>query len=107
MEEKISRLSPYNIKDALLRARLYEEIRDRQVGDYEDDWALYEVQPADALTPEFVAYKVYQDDKLKWVVLIAAHLDDMRERLDVGVILKLPPTYWLRQRIRYYSDKEA
>ena len=105
MAATLSRLSPLNISDVLFRGELYREIRRAQAEDT-DGWREYEVQPADRLMPELIAYKVYGLDTLKWVVCIAASLDDMRVPLTVGAILKLPPTSWIRERIRYYSDQK-
>jgi len=100
MAKTISRLSPYNITDDLYRALLYREIRD---GQGENEWPVYEVQPKDSLSPEFIAYKVYGTAEMKWLVMIAASLDDMRERIESGSSLRLPPAAWVRKRIKYYS----
>lgn len=100
----ISRLSPYNIEDDLLRAELYREIRDQQ--DL-TEWSAYEVQPVEALRPELVAYNVYGTREMKWLILIAAKLDDMRDLLQAGEELRLPSPAWVRQRIKYYSGLEV
>lgn len=100
-------LSPYNIEDPMLRGELYREIRNAQTDSStrEDDyWAAYEIQPADILSPELVAYKCYGLDTLKWVIMMAASLDDSRESLTAGVDIYLPTAAYLRQRIRYYAD---
>lgn len=100
----ISRLSPYNITDDLLRSDLYREIKK---GD--DNWPTHEIQPDEVLRPELIAYRVYGTDLLKWVILIATGLDDMRDQLEAGTRIKLPPTVWIRERIKYYaggSDSE-
>lgn len=102
----LSRLSPLNIEDVLVRAELYREIRGAQAEDYAD-WREYEVQPADRLMPELIALKVWGLDTLKWVVCVAAGLDNMREPLEVGTILKLPQTSWLRERIKFYMAFEG
>jgi hypothetical protein len=94
----ISRLSPYNITDDLLRSDLYREIRK---GD--DAWPSYEIQPDEVFMPELVAHRFYGTDILKWVVLIAAAMDDMREVLEAGTTIKLPPTVWIRERIKHYA----
>lgn len=99
----ISRLSPYNITDDLRRAELYREIRD---GQDNLDWPSYEIQPADTLRPELIAYKVYGTAELKWLVMIAASLDDMRELMEAGDTLRLPTTAWIRQRIKYHKALE-
>ncbi len=94
----LSRLSPYNITDDLARVDLYREIRAGA-----DDWKEYEIQLDEVLMPELIAYRFYGTDLLKWVVLVVAGLDDMREALEPGIKLKLPPTLWIRERIKYYS----
>ena len=101
----LSRLSPYNIKDDLLRVNLYREVREGQTQDLQD-WTEYTVQPADVLRPELVAYKHYGTASLKWVILVAANLDDMRESLPAGAVLKLPPVTWVRLRIKHYVALE-
>ena len=104
---EISRLSPYNINDDLLRVQLYREIRDAQNEFLQDGWTEYTVQPADILRPELISYKQYQTASLKWLILVAAGLDDMREALQDGAVLKLPTTTWVRLRIKYYMDLES
>lgn len=102
-------LSPFGIRDGLLRADLYREIRmaqdDRVLRGGE--WGWYEIQPADVRSPDLVAYKVYGVDTLKWVIMIAAGLDDPRGTLEAGVRIFLPPTAWLYERIQHYRDLEA
>lgn len=103
------RLSPLNILDPLVRVELYREIRDAQSGQRAGQlsgWSAYEVQPADALLPELIAHKVYKLDTLKWVVMVAADLDDPRQRLQEGKMLYLPPTAWIRERIKHYVSFE-
>lgn len=94
----ISRLSPYNITDDILRSDLYREIRKGN-----DSWPKYEIQPDEVLKPELIAYRFYGTDQLKWVVLIAAGLDDMRYALTAGITIQLPPIVWIRERIKHYA----
>jgi len=100
MTDDLSRLSPYNIEDDLLRTELYREIRAGA-----DDWTQYTVLPDEILMPELVAYRHYGSRDLKWVILIAAGLDDMRGVLEAGTVLSLPTLPWIRQRIRYYKTR--
>lgn len=102
----LSRLSPLNVQDVLIRRELYKAIRDGQ-GVLTSDWEIYEVQPADRLMPELIALKFYGVDTLKWVVCVAAGLDDMREPLEVGAKINLPPTTWLRDKIKELMALEA
>lgn len=89
-----------------MRVELYREIRLAQTDKAlrGSDWGAYEIQPADALSPELVAYKAYGLDTLKWVVCIAAALEDPRDRLEDGTTIYLPKASWLRERIRYYAE---
>lgn len=99
----LSRLSPYNITDDLLRSDLYREIRTGQTAD--NDWLLHEIQPDESLLPELVSFRRYQTAELKWLVLIAAKLDDLRERMEAGTTIKLPPIVWVRERIKHYTGE--
>jgi hypothetical protein len=94
----ISRLSPYNIEDDLIRVDLYREIRKGS-----DEWPLYTIQPDEILSPDLVSYRAYGTDELKWVVLVAAGLDDPREALEAGSTIKLPPIVWIREKIKEYA----
>ena len=98
--EMLSRLSPYNVKDDLHRVELYREIRNGEKKQSEG-WVEYEIQPDERLKPEMIAYRHYGTDSLKWVVLVVTQLDDMREALEVGETIWLPPMVWVRQRIKY------
>jgi len=97
----LSRLSPYNITDDIMRASLYREIRKGN-----DGWAGYVIQPDEVLRPELTAYRYYGTDQLKWVILIAAELDGMREPMTAGTTIRLPPIAWIRERIKYYAGNE-
>jgi hypothetical protein len=101
--EELSRLSPYNITDPLIRNELYREIRNGQT--VNNGWTEYEIQPDERLRPELAGYRAYRSNEMKWVVLIAAGLDDVREALTEGVTIKLPSVTWLRERILYYQSK--
>lgn len=102
-----NRLSPENITDVLLRGELYREIRKAQEGTAPTGWRIYEVQPADISMPEKIAWKVYGLDTLKWVVMLAASLDDSREYLEAGTVLRLPPSAWIRERIKHYTAMQS
>ena len=101
---ELSRLSPYNIESSLIRAELYREIRTGQAS--RADWANYVIQPDEVLRPELAAYRYYGQEGLKWVVLVATGLDDIREELVAGETIYLPPLAWIRQRIVHYEEKE-
>jgi hypothetical protein len=93
-------MSPYSISDPLVRAGLYREIRQGA-----NDWPQYTIKPDELLMPELTAFRHYGNSELKWVVLVAAGLDNMRGELTAGQVVKLPPPIWIRQRIKYYESK--
>ena len=103
------KLSYLNIENRLLRVELFREIRavQEQPSKRNSNWGAYIIQPGDVLMPELIAYKVYGLDTLKWVVMVAACLDDPCERLSEGTTIYLPKTAYLRERIKYYEDLEV
>ncbi len=103
MATEISRLSPYNITDPLVRNELYREIRDGQT--LNNGWTAYEIQPDERLRPELSGYRAYGNENMKWIIMIAAGMDDMREFLAEGVTIKLPGAAWIRERILYYQSR--
>ncbi|MCC8380062.1 hypothetical protein [Xenorhabdus sp. PB30.3] len=98
---QISRLSPLNIQDELIRARFYKELRD---GLFE--WEEWEVSLDEIRMPELISLRYYGTTSLKKVVAVCAGLDDMRENLGAGSLIKLPTILWVRTRIRYYCQFE-
>ena len=94
----MDRLSPYNITDPLVRTELYRAIRKGDAA-----WPTYETQPGEAFMPELAAYRHYGMEGLKWVVMIAAGVDEPRERMESGITLQLPSIQWIRQKIKAYS----
>lgn len=100
---QLSRLSPYNIIDDLRRTELYRDIRNNQSN---IKWFEYVIQPCDILSPDLIAYKVYGNAELKWLILIASGVDDMREQLLAGTSIRLPSSAWIRQQIKKYISLE-
>ncbi|WFQ78148.1 hypothetical protein PXH59_00435 (plasmid) [Xenorhabdus sp. SF857] len=97
----ISRLSPLNIQDELIRVRFYKELRD---GLFE--WEEWEVSLDEIRMPELISLRYYGTISLKKIVAVCAGLDDMRETLNAGSLIKLPTILWVRMRIRYYCQFE-
>lgn len=98
---QLSRLSPLNIEDELIRARFYRELMD---GAFE--WDEWEVSVDEIWMPELVSLRYYGTASLKKIVAICAGLDDMRGTLQAGSLIRLPTTQWIRTRIRYYCQFE-
>ncbi len=69
MTTELSRLSPYNITDPLVRAELYLEIRNGQTQN--NGWMEYEIQPDERLRPELAGYRFYGSNEMD-------HLDCIR-----------------------------
>lgn len=87
----------------MMRARLYREIRRQTPRVSRDSWYEHTVSPSERLLPELIALRVYRSQRLKWVVLVAAGLDDYRRPLESGEVLHLPSLEWLRDRFRHYE----
>jgi len=102
-----NRFSPDKLADPMVRARLYREIRRRTPRISQASWQDRVVEPAETLLPELIAHREYGDHRLKWVILVAAGLDDYRLALESGETLVLPTIEWLRDRFRHYQGVEA
>ncbi|MEB5557071.1 hypothetical protein GOP97_14990 [Vibrio cholerae] len=98
---KLSRLSPLNIKDDLVRARFYRELRNGQF-EYEE----WEVSIDEVAMPELISLRYYGTEKLKKIVAICAELDDLREFIEAGSLIRLPTVKWIRTRILHYCQFE-
>ncbi|CCO46620.1 Gp26 [Vibrio nigripulchritudo SOn1] len=98
---KLSRLSPLNIQDVLIRSRFYRELRDGQF-----EWEEWEVSVDEIRMPELISLRYYGTASLKKIVAVCAGLDDMRKCLEAGSHLRLPTIKWVRTRIRFYCELE-
>ena len=98
MKVKLSKIDPLNIPDPLYRGMFYKEIRQPP-----QDWDRWEISVDETLRPELISLRYYGTDKLKMLVAVAAGLDDLRGELQPGQQIALPPTVWIRQRIRHYA----
>lgn len=97
----LSRLSPLNIQDELVRSLFYKELRQGM-----PDWDEWEVSIDEIKMPELIALRYYGSTEMKRIVAVCAGLDDMRESLQSGSLIKLPTVKWVRTRIRYYCQFE-
>lgn len=100
--KKLSRLDPANIKDILIRSRFYKELKQGK-----SDWEEWEVSIDEIKMPDLISLRYYGTDQLKKIVAVCAGLDDMRDELKSGSIIRLPPVKWVRTRIRYYCEFES
>lgn len=99
------RLNALSITDDLIRAELYRRVRE---GQSNPEWTEYTTDDTDRLRPEGIAYKVYGVDftALKWIVCIAAGLDDWRDELEPNITIRLPSAAWIRKQIRELNQTE-
>ena len=93
----IPKTDPLNIPDVLYRAQLYREIRAGAT-----DWDKWEISIDEQLRPDLISLRYYGSANFKFVVAIAAGLDDLRGSMQAGTRIALPPARWIRQRIRHY-----
>lgn len=98
-----NRMDIYLIPDNLYRAALYRELINQTPYISKEHWYEHTIQPGEVLMPELIAYRVYGDERLKWVVLITAGLSDYRQAMEAGNTLTLPSQEWLLDRIKYYT----
>jgi len=96
-----NRLSPQNITNDFVRARFYREVQNGS-----PDWDSWEVSIGEELSPELVSLRYYGTPALKMIVVIASGVFDMRGSLKVGRPISLPPTRWVRDRIKHYVALE-
>lgn len=102
-DKNLNRLDAHQIEDDLIRSLLYSEIVRNQSN---PDWQAYTIR--DRLRPERLAYQVYGIDytHLKWAVCVAAGLDNWRDELEIGQVIRLPDKVWIREKIRDLKNNE-
>lgn len=102
-----NRLDPMLITDPLIRARLYADMREQAPYRSAGYWFEYTVSPGERFMPELIAVRAWNDENLKWAVLVVAEVDDPRRQVESGVTLNLPTREWLRDRIKFYQAMDA
>ena len=102
-----NRLDPMLITDPLVRARLYADMRERRPYRSAGYWLEYTVSPGERFMPELIAVRAWNDENLKWAVLVVAEVDDHRREVESGITLTLPTREWLRDRIKFYQAMDA
>lgn len=103
-------LSPYVVGDTLIRTELYREIRRAQEGPEfraPGSWGAYVVSPDEILRPDLIAYRAYSVDGLRWVVCMAAGLDNLRDTIPSGTTLYLPTLAWIHDKLAQYGSIEV
>ncbi len=103
-----SRLSDQSIEDDILRVELYKKILaylDDKTN--ADDITLYEVKEDEEQRPELLAYRVFGNPVLRWLVMLVAGIDDDLDIIPHGYDLAFPPLSVVRTFIREVRDSAA
>ncbi|MEB7891866.1 baseplate protein [Hafnia alvei] len=97
------RLDDRCIADPIIRSFLHREVI-AQSQLFDGSNITYTIKLDEAYRADLVAYRVYKNSALRWVVkLVAGHESEM-ESLPVGDDIILPPAAWIRDRVRHYAD---
>ena len=51
-----------------------------------------------------MAYRVYRNSALRWVIKLVAGHESETEALPIGDDISLPSAAWIRERVRHYAD---
>ncbi|CDM92277.1 hypothetical protein [Xenorhabdus bovienii] len=99
-----SRLDDRCITDPIIRAYLHREIiAQSQLYDHASNIS-YTIKPDEEFRADLVAYRVYKNSVLRWVVRLVAGHESELESLPIGDNLSLPSAAWIRDRVRHYAD---
>jgi len=96
---KVSRLSDESIVDPLLRPLLYRKLL-AYVGDSTNTLVEYEIKEDEETNPELLAYRLYGDGNLRWIVGVMTNLPDEFMPLPVGYTVNFPPLSVIARTIR-------
>lgn len=98
------RLDDRCIEDPIIRSYLHREVIAQSQRFDDASNIQYTIKLDEAYRADLVAYRVYKNSALRWVVkLVAGHEHEM-EALPVGDDLTLPSAAWIRDRVRHYAD---
>ena len=96
----LSRYADSNISDPILRADLRKVLM-LMCESNDKNLTIYYVLPDEQYRPDLLAYRMWGIAELRWVVTLAAGLEDESQGMTVGKKLKLPPAPWIREKIRH------
>lgn len=83
---------------------LYADVLALVAAPGQSDVIQHDVLPDEEYRPDLLAYRVYGNPVMRWVVSLVADVEDEAEPLPLGVTLRLPTAAWVRERIRHYED---
>ncbi len=100
----LSRLSPLNIDDDILRSYLFASLRAYVADESNADVLEYEIRQDEEYRRDLSAYRVYGNADLRWVFSVVADVEDEADPMPVGTVLRLPTAAWLREEIRHFAE---
>lgn len=99
----LSRLDDRNIEDPVLRSYMRRVVK-QMCDSYDPNLTPHYVTADESYAPDLIASRVYGSETLRWVVTLAAGLEDEADPIAVGTLLKFPPAAWIREQIIHFSD---
>lgn len=98
----LSRYDDRNVADPVLRAELRKEVM-ALCESNDQNLTVYYVLPDERYRPDLISFRAWGVPELRWVVTLAAGLEDESQGMTVGKKLKLPPAAWIREMIRHFQ----
>lgn len=98
-----SRLSDQNITDPILRGEFYRQVVEH-LSDPTTKTTSIRVFPNEEYRPDLMAFRLYGDADLRWLVCLVCGVTDEADPLPVGDAFAFPPSTWLRQKMRQFID---
>ena len=94
-----NRLSDESITDVMQRPKLYKNMLN-YVAKVENSILEYEVRQDEETNPELLAFRLYGNGDMRWVVGIMCSTPDEFSPLPVGYVVKFPPAHVISTMIR-------
>lgn len=100
----LSRLSPLNIEDEILRGYLFKTVLAYANDKTNPNYKEYEIKQDEEYRPDLASQRIYSTPDLRWVVSLLADVEDEAEPLPVGSVFRFPPIAWLREQVRHFAE---
>ena len=78
----------------------------REIRASDPDWTQYHIMPGEEMNLSAIAYRIYGNTDLAYVIREVLKLEDAMKKVTAGTAFRVPTTAWLRERILYWK-KEA
>lgn len=100
----LSRLSDLNVQCDIVRAYLYQDILDAIISS-RVKCQTYEIRIDEKYRADLVAFRVYGTVEAKWLVMLLCDVEEEIDPLPVSQDIQFPDVSFIRERIRYFSEK--